>query len=77
MVIAGMYKDVKVVDRLGAGDAFGSGFVCKWALGRPLKEAVTFASANSTSVVSHIGAKTGILKAGAKIHDMEMEEKSL
>ncbi len=76
-VQAGMYEDVRVVDRLGAGDAFGSGFVCKWALGKSLKEAITFASANSTSVVSGIGAKTGILKANAKIHDMEMEEKQL
>jgi ribokinase len=76
-VRAGMYEDVRVIDRLGAGDAFGSGFVCKWAQGGSLKEAVTFASANSTSVVSSIGAKTGILRAGAEIHDMEMEEKSL
>lgn len=77
MVIAGMYKDVKVIDRLGAGDAFGSGFTCKWAQGASLKDAVTFASANSTSVVSFIGAKTGILKSDVKIHDMKMEEKRL
>jgi sugar/nucleoside kinase (ribokinase family) len=75
-VRAGIYEDVPVIDRTGAGDAFGSGFVCKWAQGRSLREAVTFASANSTSVVSHIGAKAGILKANAKVHDMEMEEKS-
>lgn len=76
-VRAGMYEDVPVIDRTGAGDAFGSGFACKWAQGASLKEAVTFASANSTSVVSYIGAKTGILKSDAKIHDMEMEEKQL
>jgi ribokinase len=76
-VRAGMYEDVKVVDRLGAGDAFGSGFVCTWAQSQSLREAVTFASANSTSVVSKIGAKTGILKHGARIHDMKMEEKQL
>jgi len=76
-VQAGMYEDVRVIDRLGAGDAFGSGFVCKWAEEQSLKEAVTFASANSTSVVSQIGAKTGILRKSAKIHDMKMEEKQL
>ncbi len=76
-VQAGMYEDVRVVDRLGAGDAFGSGFVCKWAEGQSLRAAVTFASANSTSVVSQIGAKTGILREDAKIHDMDMEEKQL
>lgn len=74
---AGIYEDVKVVDRNGAGDAFGSGFVSQWALGKSLREAVTFGSANSTSVVSKVGAKTGILKADAKIHDMEMKEKQL
>jgi sugar/nucleoside kinase (ribokinase family) len=76
-VRAGMYEDVPVIDRTGAGDAFGSGFVCKWAQGESLKDAVTFASANSTSVVSKIGAKVGILGKDAKIHDMEMEEKQL
>lgn len=76
-VRAGMYENVRVVDRLGAGDAFGSGFVCKWAQGKSLRDAVTFASANSTSVVSKIGAKTGILKRNAKIHDMKMEEKTV
>lgn len=76
-VRAGIYEDVRVLDRTGAGDAFGSGFVCKWAQNVSLREAVTFASANSTSVVSKIGAKAGILKADAQIHDMEMEEKQL
>lgn len=76
-VRAGIYEDVRVIDRTGAGDAFGSGFVSKWAQGASLAEAVTFASANSTSVVSKIGAKAGILKADTKIHDMKMEEKQL
>lgn len=76
-VRAGIYEDVPVIDRTGAGDAFGSGFVCKWAQGASLQDAVTFASANSTSVVSFIGAKQGILRADAKVHAMEMEEKHL
>ncbi len=77
LVRAGMYEDVKVIDRLGAGDAFGSGFVARIAVGRSLEEAVTFASANSTSVVTKIGAKAGILHANAHIHDMPLETKSL
>lgn len=59
---ASAYKKVKVVDRLGAGDAFGSGFVAVIASGGSLADAITFASANATSVVQHYGAKTGILK---------------
>lgn len=73
IVKAGMYKDVKVVDRLGAGDAFGSGFVAMHAQGKSLEQAVTFASANSTAVVSQIGAKVGILHKGAKLLDMPLE----
>lgn len=75
IIRAGMYEDVKVVDRLGAGDAFGSGFLSKWAGGASLKEAIIFASANSTSVVTKIGAKTGILHQHERLHDMPIHEK--
>lgn len=75
IIRAGMYEDVKVVDRLGAGDAFSSGFLSQWARGKSLKEAIIFASANSTSVVTKIGAKTGILRRGAKLHEMPLHEK--
>lgn len=74
IVRAGMYEDVKVIDRTGAGDAFASGFLSQWALGKSLKESIIFASANSTSVVTKIGAKVGILQAGAKLHDMPIHE---
>jgi sugar/nucleoside kinase (ribokinase family) len=59
---AGSYQKVKVVDRTGAGDAFGSGFVAALAKGLPIEDALTLGSANATSVVAQIGAKTGILK---------------
>ena len=70
---AGMYENVKVVDRAGAGDAFCSGFVCKIAEGQPVEQAITYASANSTSVVSQIGAKAGILKQGVRLHSMPIQ----
>ena len=76
VVRAGMYEDVKVVDRTGAGDAFGSGFLSQWAAGKSLKESVIFASANSTSVVTKIGAKAGILHAGTRLHEMPLNEKA-
>lgn len=60
---AGQYQKVKVIDRTGAGDAFGSGFVAELARSGNVEEALTFASANSTSVVTKVGAKTGILKS--------------
>ena len=75
VVRAGMYEDVKVVDRTGAGDAFGSGFLSYWANGKSLKDSIVFASANSTSVVEQIGCKAGILHRGTKLHEMPLHEK--
>lgn len=74
IVRAGMYEDVKVIDRTGAGDAFASGFLSQWVLGRSLKKSIIFASANSTSVVTKVGAKSGILKLSTKLHDMPIHE---
>ncbi len=70
---AGTFKEKKLVDRTGAGDAFGSGFVAGLLRSRvtkknietvsatPIKEAIRLASANATSVVEHMGAIEGIL----------------
>lgn len=77
LVKGGIYEDVKVVDRLGAGDAFGSGFVTRIAEGRGIEDAVIFASANSTSVVTKHGAKTGILHRNAELHDMPLEVRDI
>jgi sugar/nucleoside kinase (ribokinase family) len=76
IVRAGMYQDVRVVDRTGAGDAFGSGFLSQWAQGKSLKDSIVFGSANSTSVVTKIGAKAGILTKGVKLHEMPLTEKA-
>ncbi|TRZ64468.1 MAG: carbohydrate kinase family protein, partial [Spirochaetia bacterium] len=61
----------KIVDRLGAGDAFGSGFVTGliqykiqntiYNIQDTIKYAIRLGSANATSVVGKIGAKEGIL----------------
>jgi sugar/nucleoside kinase (ribokinase family) len=75
IVRAGMYEDVPVIDRTGAGDAFGSGFLSQWAQGKSLKDSIVFASANSTSVVAKIGAKVGILSADVRLHEMPLSEK--
>lgn len=75
VVRAGMYEDVPVVDRTGAGDAFGSGFLSQWAQGKSLEDSIIFASANSTSVVTKIGAKDGILHSDVKLHHMPIHTK--
>ncbi len=64
----------KLIDRTGAGDAFGSGFVTaliKYQISgvrrqvfneEQIKYAIRLGTANATSVIENIGAKSGILK---------------
>lgn len=55
--------DAPVIDRTGAGDAFGSGFVCGYIQsGGNIEYAIQLGTANATSVVEYFGAKMGILK---------------
>ena len=57
----GIFKNTRVVDRTGAGDAFGSGFIAGLSIGKDVPEALRIGSANATSVVETIGAQKGIL----------------
>jgi len=52
-----------LVDTLGAGDAFGSGFTAATIEGHDTKTALLWSSANAASVVQHVGAKPGLLRA--------------
>ena len=77
---AGLYHpDERPVDRTGAGDSFCSGFTLKYALGKGIREAIYYASANSASVVTKIGAKPGILRVGedANLDPMDIAEVKL
>ena len=69
----GIYEDVKVKDTTGAGDAFGSGFLASFAFGDSFRSSLIFASANSTSVVQHRGAKNGILTRDIELHPMPIQ----
>lgn len=51
----------KVVERTGAGDAFGAGFVAGLMLKNDLAYALQLGTANATSVIQKIGAKNGLL----------------
>jgi len=57
----GVLKEPVYVDRTGAGDAFGSGLVSAIIQGKPLEEALQFASANATGVLGAWGANHGLL----------------
>lgn len=74
---AGMYQNVPVIDRTGAGDAFSSGFTASLIDGQSMERALLFASANSTSVVEQIGAKAGILTKRAKLQSMPVVARPL
>lgn len=69
----GVYEQVKVRDSTGAGDAFGSGFLAKWADGADFSTALQYAAANSASVVKKYGAKAGILTGNEDLHPMPMQ----
>lgn len=64
--------DSSIVDRTGAGDAFGSGFVAgliqkvgsKKPEPRDIEYAIQLGTANATGTVQNLGAKTGLLKEG-------------
>jgi ribokinase len=64
--------DAKMVDRTGAGDAFGSGFLAHFAAHGDLIKALKFASANSASVVQHVGGREWVLDLGARLGELPM-----
>lgn len=58
---------VEVVAKTGAGDAFSSGYLAARFNKLSLEEALTWGIANSSSVITKMGAQTGLLdKAGIK-----------
>src|SRR3989344_6746275 len=69
---AGIFKEKRLLDRTGAGDAFGSGFVSglmhrqkiskvKEFTAEDIRFAIRLATANATGVVEEIGATEGII----------------
>lgn len=69
---AGTFRERRVLDRTGAGDAFGSGFVSglmrrlttndiRHVRSKDIEDAIWLGAANATSVVEHTGAQEGIL----------------
>ncbi len=70
----GIYEDTKVKDATGAGDAFGAGFLAHLASGKSFRSSLIFASANSTSVVSKLGANKGALTGREVLHPMPIQK---
>jgi ribokinase len=55
------HKDIKVVERTGAGDAFASGFVAGQIANKSIKESLELGLKESESVIQHFGAKNKLL----------------
>lgn len=70
----GIYEDRKAKDATGAGDAFGSGFLAHYTAGHSFRNSLIFASANSTSVITKLGANKGILTGKEKLHPMPIQK---
>ncbi len=63
----------KVVDRTGAGDSFGSGFVSGFIKSKGnIEFALQFAMANSSSCLKEWGAKSGLLKKAEKFKKIKV-----
>lgn len=70
----GVYEQVKRRDQTGAGDAFGAGFLASLADGAEFDAALSYASANATSVIQKYGSTAGILAGTKDLHPMPIQQ---
>ena len=73
-------KEPKFVDRTGAGDAFGSGFITAMIKGGSIEDAIQLGSANATAVLSEWGSNIGLLletDSPEKFGKLEIERSNL
>lgn len=84
----GVFPKKSLSDATGAGDAYGSGFVSSLVHTQKtqksatfsetaIREAIRVASANSASVVEHVGAKHGILTREAFLRNPRWKKLSI
>lgn len=65
------HKNIKVVERTGAGDAFASGFVAGYMKTKNVKKALQIGVANSESVVKYKGSTNKILTWNEVLKEVE------
>lgn len=60
------HKNIKVVERTGAGDAFASGFVAGRIVGMPIQKCLELGLKESESVIQYFGAKNNLIRMKLK-----------
>jgi ribokinase len=60
------HKNIKIVERTGAGDAFASGFVAGRIVGKSIQDCLELGLKESESVIRYLGAKNNLLKINLK-----------
>ena len=68
---------IKIVNTLGAGDAFGSTFVAGLALYKSVEMAIRCGIVNSLSVITHKDAKSGLLHKDELEYELSKLDHSL
>lgn len=68
---------IRIVDRTGAGDSFGSGFVSELARKKDVEHAIQLGIANTNSCLRELGAKNGLLVKSAKFKNVKIKKKKL
>lgn len=66
-------SSLEAIERTGAGDAFASGFTTALILGKNVKDALKWGTANAGAVTQKIGAQAGLLTR----EELEKEVKNL
>ncbi len=73
----GIYPSERRLDQNGVGDAFGAAFLAGIVQGKPISEALIFASANASQVISCIGATCQTLTTASGLKQLPVRESSL
>jgi len=68
---------VKVVDRTGAGDSFGSGFVSGLIKRGSIEYAIQLGMANANGCLQKEGAKNGLLTKSSKFKNVKIKKEKL
>ncbi len=68
---------IKVIDRTGAGDSFGAGFVTGLMKKNDIEYAIQLGMANANSCLQKMGAKNGLLKSESKFKNVTIKKQKV